>query len=172
MLFKGRIFTEGHDITNFSIKVFSVNFMFPNQSNCEAGMTGVTLIYDSDNLPRQRVWKLEECTVDLLGRDQRLDLQTERWGTRSPVHMQLCWQGTIPFTGGYLCTLPADLKPLVNSILSISWVEADNNADMDKTGLQLCAWTTSQQGLYWDQQTHFTCDLIISQTAPLWIWIY
>lgn len=78
MLFKGRIFTEGHDITNFSIKVFSVNFMFPNQSNCEAGMTGVTLIYDSDNLPRQRVWKLEECTVDLLGRDQRLDLQTER----------------------------------------------------------------------------------------------
>lgn len=75
MLFKGRIFTEGHDITNFSIKVFSVNFMFSNQSNCEAGMT---LIYDSDNLPRQRVWKLEECTVDLLERDQRLDLQTER----------------------------------------------------------------------------------------------
>lgn len=29
--------------------------------------------------------------------------------------------------------LLADLKLLVNSILSISWVAADNNADMDKT---------------------------------------
>lgn len=34
--------------------------------------------------------------------------------------------------------LQADLQPLVNSILSISGVEADNNADMDKTVLQSC----------------------------------
>lgn len=68
--------------------------------------------------------------------------------------------------------LPADLKPLVNLILSISWVEADNNADTDETGLQWCMWTTVQQGLCWDHQTHFTRDLIISQTAPLWMWIY
>lgn len=78
MLFQGRIFTEGQDITNLGIKVFSVKFAYPNQSNCEAVTTGTTLIYDSDNLPRQRVWKLGECMVYLLERDKRLDLQTER----------------------------------------------------------------------------------------------
>lgn len=67
--------------------------------------------------------------------------------------------------------LSADLRPLVNSILSISWVAADNNADMDKTARN-CEWTNVRQGLCWDHQTHFTCDLIISQTGPLWIWIY
>lgn len=169
MLFKGRIFTEGHDITNFSIKVFSVNFMFSNQSNWWLA------------------WPLFMTQITSLGRESgslKSALLICLRGTRGWICRQRGeGQGALSTCSSvdkalFLLLevtsvhLPADLKPLVNSILSISWVEADNNADTDKTGLQLCAWTTSQQGLYWDQHTHSTRDLIISQTAPLRIWIY
>lgn len=78
MLFKGGLFTEGCDITNLGIKIFSVKFMDPNQRNCEVGTTGMGLIYDSDNLTQQRVWTLGKHTLYLLERDEGLGLQTER----------------------------------------------------------------------------------------------
>lgn len=106
-------------MTLLSTKIFSVKFIHPNQFNCEASTLITALIYDSDHLTRLRIWKLGEHTVDLLERDRRLTSQRGEekaaFSTHSSVDKALFLLPKVPSAH-----LLADLKLLVNSILSIS----------------------------------------------------
>lgn len=125
----------------------SVKFTYPNQSNCEAGTICMTLTYDSADLTCLGVWQLGEHTLMYL-RGAGGWTQTQMGEGYTVLCMCSFLDKALFLTQEKTSThLQADQTPLVNSVLSTSWVEADDDADMDKSGPQLCEWTNVQQGL-------------------------
>lgn len=118
--------------------MISVKFTNPNQSNCEAGTTCITLTYDSTDLTCLGVWQLREHTGMYL-RGAGSWFQTQMRERQRALCMCSFLDKALFLMQEETSThLLADQMPLVNSVLSISWVETDGDADMDKSVPQLC----------------------------------